>query len=329
MNTLTNKRILLFAPNAFGYEHEIKSKMEAMGASVDYFDERPSNTFLTKALIRINRALLNRKIAQYYNGISRQVRRNDYDCIIFISSESVSRPILTRLKAEHPRASVILYLWDSVRNKKNVLPILNDFDRVLSFDRDDAKKYGFVFRPLFYIDDYRQMTGSANPRYDALFVGTVHSDRYIFVKKVQQQLHLLGKTLYAYFFFRSVVLYYKKRLLDSTYRKTRISDFRVTAIDKSTLLQLVADSTCLVDAQHPNQTGLTMRTIESLGAHRKLITTNAAIKGYDFYNPNNILVVDRANPAVSAEFFATPYQKPPKEVYDRYSIGSWVSEVVA
>lgn len=83
-----------------------------------------------------------------------------------------------------------------------------------------------------------------------------------------------------------------------------------------------------MDVQHPKQIGLTLRCLETLGAKRKLITTNQDIRNYDFYNPNNILVVDRNNPVVPNGFLNTPYTEVNKGIYDKYSITSWVKHIL-
>ncbi len=74
-NKLKEKNILLFSPHFFGYGLEVASKMREMGASVDYFDERPGNDFWTKAIIRVNKSLLRRKIETYYTDIIKNVGR--------------------------------------------------------------------------------------------------------------------------------------------------------------------------------------------------------------------------------------------------------------
>lgn len=102
------------------------------------------------------------------------------------------------------------------------------------------------------------------------------------------------------------------------------SKFHFQSMDKSVLLNLYAQSKIIIDIQHPKQTGLTMRCIETLGAKRKLITTNRAILEYDFYDKNNILVVDRERPEVPTQFFSEPYQELPPEIYKKYSLANWI-----
>ena len=45
---LQDKRILYISPKFFGYENKIKQELEDLGAIVDFFDDRPSNDFITK-----------------------------------------------------------------------------------------------------------------------------------------------------------------------------------------------------------------------------------------------------------------------------------------
>ena len=71
-----------------------------------------------------------------------------------------------------------------------------------------------------------------------------------------------------------------------------------------------------------------MRCIETMGAKRKLITTNGHIAEYDFYDPNNILIVDRQNPVVPPSFTTSPYRDIPVETYDRYRIDRWLETIL-
>lgn len=55
---------------------------------------------------------------------------------------------------------------------------------------------------------------------------------------------------------------------------------------------LIACSDVVVDTNAAHQDGLTARFMWALGAGKKIITTNVSVKKYDFYNPNQILVLD-------------------------------------
>lgn len=102
---LENKSILFFSAQAFGYQNEIRAEMERMGARVDYFDERPANSFAIKAAIRINRNLLARYIDRYHARIIERTKNRKYDYVFFIKGESISVENLDKSKNCIPRRS--------------------------------------------------------------------------------------------------------------------------------------------------------------------------------------------------------------------------------
>ena len=326
---LENKSILFFSAQAFGYQNEIRAEMERMGARVDYFDERPANSFAVKAAIRINRNLLARYIDRYHARIIERTKNRKYDYVFFIKGESISVENLDKIKELHPEAKLIIYHWDSIANNRNALRILPVFDRAFSFDKPDCEKLGIRFLPLFYLRDYEEI-GRQEPdyRYDLMFVGTVHSDRYGLLRRVTGQIERAGGRCFAYMFFQSRILYWKMKLQNKSLRGTSVRDFRFAPLPKAGLLDLYRKSRAVIDIQHPRQTGLTMRCIETMGAKRKLITTNGHIAEYDFYDPNNILIVDRQNPVVPPGFTTSPYRDIPAEVYDCYRIDRWLETIL-
>ena len=325
---LQGKRILFFSAHLFGYQNDIRLVMESVGAIVDYYDERPANNFLVKGVIRINRNLLAGYINHYYNKIIKETLQKEYDYVFFIKGESISASNVRRLKQFHPEANFIIYHWDSIANNSNAQNLLPYFDRVFSFDKIDCERLGLHFLPLFYTPDYANIPYyDKEIKYDMLFVGTTHSDRYKLVKRIEEQIIKMGGLCLTWFYFPSKILYYKMKIQNSYLRQIPVHTFHFKPMSKELLLQLYAGSRIIVDVQHPKQTGLTMRCIETLGAKRKLITTNYYITEYDFYNPDNILVVDRNLPYVPEKFLNEPYRDTPKEIYESYSIKNWLSSI--
>lgn len=325
---LQGKRILFFSAHLFGYQNDIRLAMESVGAIVDYYDERPANNFLVKGVIRINRNLLAGYINHYYNKIIKETLQKEYDYVFFIKGESISASNVRRLKQFHPEANFIIYHWDSIANNSNAQNLLPYFDRVFSFDKIDCERLGLHFLPLFYTPDYANIPYyDKEIKYDMLFVGTTHCDRYKLVKRIEEQIIKMGGLCLTWFYFPSKILYYKMKIQNSYLRQIPVHTFHFKPMSKELLLQLYAGSRIIIDVQHPKQTGLTMRCIETLGAKRKLITTNYYITEYDFYNPDNILVVDRNLPYVPEKFLNEPYRDTPKEIYESYSIKNWLSSI--
>lgn len=320
------KKILLFAPSFFSYDLEIKKKLESLGATVVLCDDRPSNNSLVKGIIRVNRKLITPIIDRYFDQIIATNKAVDFDYVFFVKGESASVKSVGKLKMHFPNAKFILYLWDSISNNDNT-DIYSLFDKVLSFDKDDCKSQpDFVFRPLFYLDQFKEISREKKTDYKYLssFVGTVHSDRYFVVKDIInafQQNERKSKTI---LFLPSKLLFWFRKLTESLFRTVPYSDICFTSVSFAEVSQIFIDSMIVIDIQHPKQMGLTMRTIETLGADKKLITTNSDIKNYDFYNENNILIVERDKVIVPSAFLESSYVAVEQSIYNKYSIDGWI-----
>jgi hypothetical protein len=110
---------------------------------------------------------------------------------------------------------------------------------------------------------------------------------------------------YFYMFLPSRVVFYKLKYIDRSLPGAAVTDFKYVQLSKRETVQAMAKTRIVIDAEHPVQLGLTMRTIETLGAGRKLLTTNADVVNYDFYHPNNILVVNRNRIEIPESFIET------------------------
>ncbi len=327
---LKNKNVLLFAPKFFGYENAIANKLIHLGANVVQFDERPKNTFWVKALIRIDRDIIKKTINNYYTQILEKVSTQKFDFVFVVNLEAMTPEIVGKLRQQQPQAKFVLYMWDSIKNKKSAQLSFKLFDWCYSFDKNDSETLPNVaFRPLFFIDEFDsdKWINEPVPNYDLCFIGTVHSDRFNLISTIKNQINELGLKVYFYMYFHNRILFFYKKFRDIKFIKAKYSEFNYTSISASQITDKIKASKVILDIQHPNQTGLTMRTIEMQGASRKLITTNHHISTYDFYNPHNILIIDRQNPEIPANFFQTSFVPLEKKIRDKYAIEGWILEI--
>ena len=72
---------------------------------------------------------------------------------------------------------------------------------------------------------------------------------------------------------------------------------------------------------------MSFRVFEALGHRKKLITTNKDIVNYDFYHPQNILVLDKEKMEIPEDFVFSPYVEIDETVFAKYKIKNWVKEV--
>jgi hypothetical protein len=331
MSMFQNKKILFISPKFFGYEKAVFLKLKELGATVDYIDDRPSNNVFVKAILRIHHKLLFSKLVKYFNQKLNEVKANEYDVVFILNPEGMLPEIIQQFREHFKTAKFVLYMWDSIKNRKHTPSVLHYFDVKYSFDQHDSHFFpGVKFRPLFYTDPYKEASSYSMPlEFDLAFIGTAHSDRYFLLKKIQKQL-TAEKLKYFYFLFLTSSKYYwfRKMTEPSFLAKAKIKDFAFKPISPQEIIDVFARSKAILDINHPKQTGLTIRTLEVLALQKKIITTNAAIKDYDFYDASNILVIDRNNPIIDLDFFNVPFKKTPPDILYNYSIEGWLAEVL-
>lgn len=327
---LEGKKILFFAPAFFGYEQKIVDKMIELGAKVDFFDERSITSSYERALLKINPNIFNNKTNNYYNQIIDNVSNVDYDYVFVIKCEMMPIEIIKQLRKLFNKAIFCLYLYDSLENIKGINDKLNYFDRVLSFDIGDTNKNkNMIFRPLFFIDDYKKVSfQEENYKFEVSFIGTIHSDRYKVIKSIKK---IAEKNKYNYYFYcylQNKSMFYFYKFTKREFKGAKRKDFQFDKIYSDEIAKIINKTKVVLDIQHPKQTGLTMRTIEMIGLNKKLITTNQSIIQYDFFNPENIAIIDRNAIEIPEGFLDMPYKKIRKDIYNKYSLEYWIIDVL-
>ncbi|MEI8596264.1 hypothetical protein [Photobacterium sp. Hal280] len=275
-----------------------------------------------KALLRLNVNFATKYFIElYFKNAFKNI--DDYDLVFFVNPESITPKIINKYIGG--ACKVVTYMWDSFKNKPNAIGLISCSDKFFTFDNNDAERYKINFLPLFYTDDFKIDSCNHTEVYDVLFIGTAHSQRYNIVKRITRNLN-------AYLFFYSpsrFVFYFKKYFLGEL-KNMPISDISFTSMDKEQVLDKIMKSKSLIDVSHPDQDGLTIRTIESIGSNKKLITTNGNVIKYDFFNKNNILVLTEKTTSSDVEcFLMQPYQELPEDIYRKYAISNWINNIVS
>jgi hypothetical protein len=319
---------VLIGAGFFGYAREIIAKLRLRGREVLWFEDRPSTDTFTKATLRLAPALLAGRSEGYFKQIADGLRGRRIRDVLVIKGEAMSPAAIRYLRAALPDATFTLYFWDGYRNMPaDSRDKVTLFDRAFTFDSADARAdTRLTYRPLFFLDEYAHLP-PVSQDIDLLFFGTAHSDRYSVLKRLARAVPprlRFEKLLY----FPSRSVYRFRRVFDPRLRGARRDEFIFQPLGKSAILQLVARSRAVVDIERTIQTGLTMRTVETLGAGRKLITTNPTVSEADFYHPDNIAIIDRDRPSVPDTFFERPYVAPAAELLQRYSLSGWIDEVI-
>jgi hypothetical protein len=319
---------LLIGGGFFGYAKEISRALSLRGRIVEWFEDRPALDTVTKSLLRVAPSLVAAKSEAYFEGIIGKMRHKPIRDVLVIKGEALSRKSIESLRLAMPKARFSLYFWDSYRNMPSDSPRkVPLFDKSFTFDPYDAQlDHRLNYRPLFFVDDYALLP-RVNPDIDLLFVGTVHTDRYAILQRLSQALPR-DVSLKTVLYFPSRLVYAARRVCDPHFWRARHDEFIFEPMGKSQIQAMISRARVVVDIERSVQRGFTMRTIEMLGAGKKLLTTNAGVAEADFFDPQNILIIDRRRPFVTSTFLDDAYRPPSAEILKRYSLSGWLDEVL-
>ncbi len=290
MIDIQGKKILLIGIGFYDYERIIKQHLENNGAQVWYFSSF-FNSFLKKICYRFG--MLNAAAKLTSHKILENIWRQpgDIDKIFIIKGEDFGEEHIKALEEKYPGVPRTLYLWDSLERLPNKDLLLKSFSTILTFDRQDAIKYNLQFRPLFYRD--LPKANDEDICYDICFVGFMHSMRYDVVRDLKNKLSQEGL---SYKFILRTGAFNKWYMLHVTHdvNKDDADIICTHQIPYTEYLDISMHSNVILDIAHPKQSGLTMRTIETLAMGKKLLTTNKDVDNYSFNkNQYRVLNIDQ------------------------------------
>ncbi len=324
---IAGKKILFFSPAFFGYEEKIKNKMIELGVEVDAFDVRSVTGAFERALLKIAPDLFTKKTESYYAHIYSKIKNRNYDYILIVKCDMPTERVLHVFRKHFKHAKCCLYMWDSMKNIPNVEKKFKYFDYISSFDRYDCMRHPQIrFRPLFYCDEYRKNT-RMKEEYDLCFIGTVHSDRWRILKELKKQAEKKGFRVFYYLYLQSKFIYWFYKIVKPEFWDTKKTQFQFEKLSSEEIAREVEKSKIVIDIQHPKQVGLTIRMIEMIGMGKRVITTNADIRNYDFYTPINISIIERKNPKLDLDI-DKDYDPPREKIYKGYSLETWIYGVL-
>lgn len=95
------------------------------------------------------------------------------------------------------------------------------------------------------------------------------------------------------------------------------------------VVDLIKQSHCILDTDRESQTGTTPRLIWALAMNKKIITTNKNIVNFWFYDPSQILIIDRNNPEISDDFlFSELNENVSQDRIESLRIDKWLDQLI-
>lgn len=102
-------------------------------------------------------------------------------------------------------------------------------------------------------------------------------------------------------YFQSSAILFIRHFIDWTLWFATKGTLSTKILPANKVARIISVSTAVLDVEHPSQTGLTSRTIDTLLSGKKLITTNQQIYN-NLYHPSRVHVIDRYNPSIPEDF---------------------------
>ena len=320
------RNALVICPRFFQYPDMIGAELERAGYTVALADDRPGRGTLYKLLLRLFPAAVGAVSASDFADLATALGDTRFDLVLVIKGEALTPTAVASLRARFPAAHFAYYLWDSVRNVGNAPDIAPLFDTISTFDREEARSFSWRYRPLFSAAT-AGLPADAPKIYDWSFVGTIHSDRAKVIRRLRKAMPTLSSFVFGYF--PSPLIATAHRLKDPAINSDPDGTISLKPMAGEQLRAVLDQSRAILDIEHPRQTGLTMRTIETLLAGRKLITTNRQVAQSALFHPSRVHVIDREAPMVPGSFFETPFEPLPPETAANYSIRTWVEDLTS
>lgn len=315
-----SQKICLFSFDYWNYDHHIVKTLNSMGYISHHikFGDYNHISFkdkITNALSKIFTGKNLKKIRRQDYILKRLEALGKQDKILVINPEVIN--LKHHLKIKDYCNEYLAYLYDSV-SRNPIQHLLNGvFDTIYSFDKKDIAAFNFkatsnyIYLPL--------ETVKTVFKYDVVYVGSF-DDRLLTLINV---LNVLDKTKVSY---KCIIVGKNKKLNHLKIKYGNKITFINKALSQKELLTFYRESKTIIDLVRESQTGLSFRFFEALALNKKVITNNINVKNYNFYNANNIIIIDD-DIEIKETFLETKYNLIPESIYTQFTIKEWVKKV--
>lgn len=295
--------MLFIGLSYFSYTGRIVDCLRRRGYRVDYYPAE-TRTFWSKTARKFLPPLYRSGLARYHAAILAEAQAVPYDYVFFLQIHNLTVDYVESLRRSQPRAKFVLYNWDSLATH-DYRPYLSLLDSVFTFDRDDARTVGARYLPLFALPEYFKTPEPRSPAYDIYFVGAVVTrERFAAVRKLDDYCREQGIRFAKHLHCSPAVLLMLLR--NGLYMR----GLTLRSLSTGQIVDLMNDSTAVFDFPNHQQSGFTMRLIENMCAGKKIVTSNARVRGEDFYSEDEFFVAENLDFAGLKDFLSRARQCP-------------------
>lgn len=322
------KKILLCIPAFNGYENLLIEKLKNRDFRVELFnyseEKYQKARKIKNPFLRLwNNIYLKRRGEDLKDKFEAKIINKDllkmckeYDYIIKIGMFFLDESTLKILRSKGKY--LILHHWDVITKKYEAKFLQEEkyFDKISSYSKKDAEKYKINYLSNFYFSQKISNSSINNE------VFTIMADFHGKLKR-KQFLEKVAKDLQENNIKYEFILVDKKGEESSLIKVTK----EVLSLEK--VMEKYSESKVILEyVKVENEGCSTLRALDCLGLKKKLITNNKEIINEDYYNKNNIFIIDENNIDIPIEFINSPYEELPKELVEKYYIDNWLDELL-
>lgn len=208
----------------------------------------------------------------------------------------------------------IFYCWD-LSCFESINKLKKYYNQIWSFDYHKSKQYNLNFYPQFYWKE--NIHKNIVIKEEIFFIG-IDKGRLSILIKLKEKLN------------DKIIIY----VLPDKHKKYTIQEKKYLKKSMLTYKEIenkILEAKCILELNQKGQEGLTLRAMESLFFNKKLITNNKRIKEYNFYNKNNILIIDenKINYDEIIKFLNKPQITITDEIKEKYKVNNWFKALIS
>lgn len=337
------KKVLFISPKVGGFNIVIQKELERQKYEVDFIEEHfVSNDpyFVRNKKIYSDDYIdcFNESLKVFWTSkLSEPQHDKIYDILFVIDGRGLHHCIFDILKQRNKDLYSVNYLYDTIRSIYRFDRQFGNFDRVITYDRQDQQNYNLEFLPICWnkqsaknVKEFKIFgMGAFFPERNKLFKYVLDISKACRYKSFIK-LYYPPVKFYLLKYFANIFLRKKKYLSPKLY----FSDYilhRFMSNDKFN--DLLSKSEVILDSVDPRQDGLTARFTWALGAEKKIITDNRFVEDYDFFSKEQVFVVKDFSKATTEKlisFLDHPFSMTQdiRKKVQKFRIDNWVKFIM-
>lgn len=248
----------------------------------------------------------------FYGKWKKQLRDCDKIIIFDNGYQPGMEKYITKHAPEH--CKIYLFYWNPILDKRNLFKIkkFRFPENIYSYDYANCEQYDLKFIPSFYLKTWADQFEKTD----------VRTNKIIFLghdKGRKDKLYTL------YYKFISANIIPDIRIVGGGNSADDFLTSQHFKISYSDYCGQMNECGIILDIVQGNQSGITLRVLESIFFQKKLITNNSSLYKYDFYSSGNILLLsDKTSIQELKDFVKKPMAQYTENILDKYEFKNWV-----